>query len=498
MMRQSDGRLRGVDLARALAMLGMLVEHSVQYPKLQPKSILWSVYGRSGPLFVLVAGIGLSLAARGPRRPLGRTMILARVPLLLLVGMALSLGGEGVILQSFALFFVVGVGFVRRPRWVLATAAGGFLVVGPLFLTVLRRHAVIHFFGSPTDVGFHGLVDPVAFLLGLSVSYYPAVIWLGFFLVGMLLGRGDVSSAVAGRRLFGWAAAAAGVLLTAGWAGARAFAPAADFSVAPPPPTMWSQHWTTYGFSNSVGWAVSSTALALAVVGASIWLVAAVRRPARMLAPFIALGAMPLTFYILHFLYLGTLWEQIQPRLTNPLSYLVASAAFWLLFAAVAQRWLAHFRRGPFESVLHAGALALVLPLRLRPPTVSGDAPRLEAQVRDRRVHDHLLGDDLEPVAAHRVDGRARDDEGEVRGQQTEEHDVGADPGSRRVVANLHDDQACDEDEQERERRADERKVQGELPVPRRDADAHEPEPGQDRGPVRDRRGSGGVVADRP
>ncbi|MBA3303451.1 MAG: DUF1624 domain-containing protein, partial [Acidimicrobiia bacterium] len=56
------GRLGGVDLARALAMLGMLVEHTLQYPDLQAKGVLWSVYGRSAPLFVLLAGMGLVLA----------------------------------------------------------------------------------------------------------------------------------------------------------------------------------------------------------------------------------------------------------------------------------------------------------------------------------------------------------------------------------------------------------------------------------------------------
>ncbi len=62
---QPGRRLAGIDLARALAMLGMLIEHVVQYPTLQPKGALWVVYGRSAPLFVLLAGVGLSLATRG-------------------------------------------------------------------------------------------------------------------------------------------------------------------------------------------------------------------------------------------------------------------------------------------------------------------------------------------------------------------------------------------------------------------------------------------------
>jgi uncharacterized membrane protein len=370
---RSPRRLAGIDLARALAMLGMLIEHVVQYPTLQPKGVLWVVYGRSAPLFVLLAGVGLSLATRA-RRPLDRSMVAARVPVFLLAGMALSLRGDGVILQSFALFFRVGIAAVRLPRWGLGIAAATCLVGGPLFLTELRRHELLHFFGTQTDVGFHGLVTPVAFGRGLLLSYYPAVIWLGFFFVGMLLGCSDVSSAAAGRRLFGWGAAVATLLFTAGWAGARAFGPPSDgFSLAPAPPTTWAQHWTTYGFSNSVAWALSSTALAVAIVGGCIWIVVAAPRAFTSL---VALGAIPLTFYVLHFVYLGTLWTWVQPHLSSSeVAYFVAAVAFWLAFAAIARRWLARFRRGPLETVLRAIELALTSPWRLRRTPAAGAGP---------------------------------------------------------------------------------------------------------------------------
>jgi uncharacterized membrane protein len=127
----SSRRLAGIDLARALAMLGMLVEHTIQYPTLEPKGVLWSVYGRSAPLFVLLAGVGLTLGTAG-RRALSRAMVVARAPFLLLVGMTLSLWVDGVILQSFALFFLVGVCLVRVPRVVLAVLTVACLVGGPL------------------------------------------------------------------------------------------------------------------------------------------------------------------------------------------------------------------------------------------------------------------------------------------------------------------------------------------------------------------------------
>ena len=357
-------RLEGIDLARALAMLGMLVEHTLQYPTIQPRSVLFSVYGRSAPLFVLLAGVGVSLATR-ERRPFSRAMVAARAPFLLLVGMWLTVRVSGVILQSFALFFVVGACTCRLPRRALAWLSGVFLVAGPLVLTYMRQHDLVRVFGTQTDVGFHAFTQPVRFFDGLVVEYYAAAIWLGFFFLGMWLGRGDVSSADAGKRLFRLAAPAAVIAFTVGWWGARTFGPPPQlFDLAPPLPLAWSQNWTTYGFSDSLGWAVTSALVALAVTGACICLIAAAPRAARACKPFVALGATSLSFYLLHFLYLDTLWRDIEPHLTTILTYFLASVAFWMVFALAAQAWLKVFRRGPFETVLYVGALLLTLPFR--------------------------------------------------------------------------------------------------------------------------------------
>jgi Heparan-alpha-glucosaminide N-acetyltransferase, catalytic/Protein of unknown function (DUF418) len=358
--RSAGHRIAGLDLARALAMLGMLVEHTLQYPTIQAKGVLWSVYGRSAPLFVLLAGAGLSLATRTPRQPGSRAMVGARAPLLLLVGMVLSTWVNGVILQSFALFFLVGLCVLGLPRRVLAALAGACLVGGPLVLTLLRRSGEVGAFASRDDIGLPALLDPARLLRALVFEQFPAVVWLGFFLLGMVLGRSDITAAGAGRRLFVGASLAAAVLFIAGWAGARAFGPdAGPFGLAPPPPTSWSGHWTTYGFSDAVGWTLSSAALALAVAGGCLWVSAGARVASRALAPVVALGATSLTFYVIQFVYLDTAWLGVQPLLTTTATYFLGSLAFWLLFALLAQAWLHVFRRGPLESVLHLGALAI-------------------------------------------------------------------------------------------------------------------------------------------
>jgi uncharacterized membrane protein YeiB len=239
------------------------------------------------------------------------------------------------------------------------------LAGGPLLLTELRGHGVLHGFGSETDVGFTALHHPLTLSAGLALQYYPAVTWMGFFFLGMLIGRTDVSDLDRARRLCIRATLAAAALFALGWWGAHAFAPRAFAFVASPPlPFTWRQNFTTYGFSEAAGWALSSAAVALAVLGACVWFAARPGRFAPAVDPVAALGAMSLTFYVLHFVYVGEVWPHIEPYARSTVALTIASVAFWAIFAAGARWWLAHFRRGPFETVLHAGALVLVAPFR--------------------------------------------------------------------------------------------------------------------------------------
>jgi uncharacterized membrane protein YeiB len=354
----APGRVLGLDLARSLAMLGMLVTHTLLYPTTQPKGVLWTVYGRAAPLFVLLAGAGLVLMTRSGR-PRARAAVAVRSVLLLLIGMALSIEVDGVILQSYALFFLVGILLLHLPTLALGGLSATFLVGGPLLLTALDRSGGRGPLGG--GVGFDALSDPLGLLRTLTLDHYPAVTWFGFFLAGMVLARVDLRSAANRLRLLLGGAAATALLFTAGWIGAERLGPEPlPFSIAPPHPSTWSGHWTTYGHSGAIGWALSSTALALAVVGACVCLLAPDGVARRVLAPAVALGQTALTFYLLHFLYLDTLWLDIQPELTSTEAFFLASLVFWMVFAVGAWMWLRVFRRGPLESVLHVVSALVV------------------------------------------------------------------------------------------------------------------------------------------
>src|SRR5690349_11842891 len=87
----SGARIAGYDVARSLAILSMLVDHCGQVIGIGTgrfwKSMFELIDGRASAIFVLLAGVGVSLLERRkPVRELRRTL-LRRGALLLLMGM---------------------------------------------------------------------------------------------------------------------------------------------------------------------------------------------------------------------------------------------------------------------------------------------------------------------------------------------------------------------------------------------------------------------------
>lgn len=80
----SGARLLGVDVARSLALIGMMSVHI--FAAFRPDGSLHPAYvvaaGRSAALFAVLAGVGLALATGGQQPLVGRHVRAARAPIL--------------------------------------------------------------------------------------------------------------------------------------------------------------------------------------------------------------------------------------------------------------------------------------------------------------------------------------------------------------------------------------------------------------------------------
>lgn len=200
--RRAPDRIVGLDVARCLALLGMVATHLVDTRG--PGGELTFAHalagGRASALFAVLAGVSLALMTGGREPVVGRERwavsggLLVRALLIALLGLALGGLGSGiaVILTYYGVLFVLGLPFLGLGARPLLALAGCWVVVGPVLSHLVRPHLPARGVESPT---FGQLADPGRMASELLFTgYYPVVPWLAYLLVGMALGRLDLRS----------------------------------------------------------------------------------------------------------------------------------------------------------------------------------------------------------------------------------------------------------------------------------------------------------------
>jgi uncharacterized membrane protein len=195
------GRLVGLDVARCLALLGMVAAHVLDPRDADGDLTLVAllVEGRSSALFAVLAGVSLALMSggttplAGARRHLVTAGLAVRAVLVALLGLALGglETGLAVILTYYGVLFLLGLPFLGlRARPLLALAAA-WVVVGPVVSQLVRPHLPQRGVASPA---FDQLDQPGQLLSELLFTgYYPCVPWLAYLLLGMVIGRLDLA-----------------------------------------------------------------------------------------------------------------------------------------------------------------------------------------------------------------------------------------------------------------------------------------------------------------
>ena len=214
--RARPGRLVGVDVARCLALLGMVATHVLAERRADGSLTLAQglAGGRAAALFALLAGVSLALmTGRGVpvvgRERLARSAgIAVRALLVALVGLLLGSVGSGlaVILTHYGLLFLLGLLFVGLSAHALAVLAVLWAVGAPVLSHLVRPSLPPRGWASPT---LEHLADPYRLLSELLFTgYYPVLAWLTYLLAGLAVGRLDLTA----RRVTAGLAALGGVL----------------------------------------------------------------------------------------------------------------------------------------------------------------------------------------------------------------------------------------------------------------------------------------------
>ncbi len=214
----TTSRIIGVDVARALALLGMVVAHMRDAVTAADGGIdPWHqvVAGRSSALFAVLAGLSIVLATssattegRPSLNPSARAALACRAVVIATIGVLLGAVAEGiaVILTYYGVLFLCALPVFRWRARSLALLALGWGVTAPVVSLAVRPFLPQPSLDVPAP---SSLADPLALTSELFFTgYYPVLTWATYLFVGMAIGRLDLRS----RGISLWLALGGGVL----------------------------------------------------------------------------------------------------------------------------------------------------------------------------------------------------------------------------------------------------------------------------------------------
>ncbi|MET0897004.1 MAG: heparan-alpha-glucosaminide N-acetyltransferase domain-containing protein [Mycobacterium sp.] len=375
-------RLHGVDAARGLALIGMMVIHVLPDANPATGGPAWTYVvsaGNASALFALLAGVSVGFTTGRARvkweqaRPTAASLA-ARAAVVAVIGLALGYTESvlaTVILPFYAVMFLFAIPLVFLPTWGVGLAAITIIAAAPPLAFLLLPYVP-----GPTGSELNlGLVDlftrPLGLISELVVSgEFPALIWIAYLCVGLFISRLNLSSArTASRMLIAgcFTAAAAQVisgLLLYRYGGLQQIWAAADTGAVNdtmevlrfggdgtlPATTWWwlalvePHSGTPLDLLSTIG--IASAVLAFMLL--TDHLTGPISGPPTGLVKFAlaAAGKMTLTFYTLHVMFINSIHDTYVPTTS-----LMLQAAAAIVFGIA---WQATAGRGPLEAMTAA------------------------------------------------------------------------------------------------------------------------------------------------
>lgn len=391
----TSGRITGLDMARAVAILGMIATHVFPLMESDASGAVWPTWvgagltGVSSGLFVVLAGVGISLMTKNPTNVFtSRVQLSLRALVLVMLGLLLGWAGSNIaiILVHYGVLFVLAMWFITLSQRALTITAITWVVLAPVMHGVFTRFMQLQAGGttayvenwrlwnSPTLLDV--VQDPLLTLWDIFFTgYYPVISFLGYVLLGMALGRAKLQKPSTGIKLliFGTVTYMACRGLAAWLLTDDAFATRVAQATGVPSEQLSAM--TTTGASINTdflagdpywfGLAVphsgapldiySTAGAAVAIIGLFL-LISRVGAVRKLLMPLTATGMVALTAYTIHVVVTGlwpTGWSQTMqsndPMFVDAWIMLIVH---WVVVIAIGVVVYLAGVRGPLETLL--------------------------------------------------------------------------------------------------------------------------------------------------
>ena len=351
------GRIVGLDIARAFAVVGMVIVNFKITMSAENSGPQWLqgvaalLDGRAAATFVVLAGIGASLGSRRARegtdsvqRRAAQVTLAKRALFLFVIGWAFFPIWPADILHYYGLYLAIGAIVLFASDRALLTLAAAAVAVSFVFIVSFDYFANWNL----DTYAYDGITTVPGFLRNLFFDgFHPVFPWVAFYLFGMWLGRTDLRSHAWRRTLAIRAAVVVAVTETAAWIVVGPKGTSLDqladdswrwlFSVEPIPPMPF--------------YLAAGGGTAVLVILGSIWL--GEHLPERVAEPLISTGQLALTIYLAHvFVGMGIL--EATGRLEDQsLAWAVGTGLVFSMFAILGSwAWRRRFARGPVEWLM--------------------------------------------------------------------------------------------------------------------------------------------------
>ena len=356
-MAAESQRIRSYDIARALAILGMVVVNyssTMQvdvYPRPWLESAVVFLYGRAATLFVMLAGVSVALMAgrcsTGDQVRALRLRLLKRCALLLVCGIVLWHWWDADILHYYAAYIAIGAWLAFWPDKKLGRAALAVVLVSiPVSATLTVAYDLND---QVLPFGSDGIVAQLisSYLAG---DYYTLLPWMSFFLAGMLLGRREPAGRDFYKRCV-WLGLVVciGIELFSAWM--QSWIYDLDWEIEG---NWWLTFLRSDAFPVTPLFLFSSGAGAVAVIGLCR-LAADAPRMLRVFEPLAVFGRFSLSMYIAH-LFWGfgfIIWLHGSSADISAGRMFLAVGSFYVVGIGFAWLWQCRFQRGPLETIFH-------------------------------------------------------------------------------------------------------------------------------------------------
>ncbi|MFV0307328.1 MAG: DUF418 domain-containing protein [Desertimonas sp.] len=354
-------RIIGLDIARAFAVVGMVIVNFKLTMGAEEAGPQWlrtvaAVFdGRAAATFVVLAGIGASLGSGRARtnpnaisRRTAQLTLAKRATFLFMLGWTFYFIWPADILHYYGIYLAVGSAVLFAPDKRLILMVVGVTAVSVMFIVVADPFEN----WDLDDYSYRGIATPTGFVRNLFFDgFHPVFPWVAFYLFGMWLGRTDLRDPRWRSRLVGWSMTAVVITEAAAWAILGPKGTSLDhiddgswrwlFSVLPIPPLPL--------------YLVAGIGTAVLVVMGSIWL--GEHRPEHWTAPLVATGQLALSIYVAHVVIGMGLLDGIGRLEDQSLAWAVGtSLVFCTAAVACSWWWRQRFDRGPVEWLMRTVA----------------------------------------------------------------------------------------------------------------------------------------------